>query len=170
MSQALDSGLEITVTDEDGTSAVAQAVAGVLRAGDVVALTGTLGAGKTFFVRSLARALGVPPEIPVRSPSFVLALVYEGRLPIFHLDLYRLTDEDELEAIGWRDWLDAGALCLVEWADRVPGALPAVRLDVHLEPTGVEERRITLGARGWPAARVVELRSAVSLAPTGTPL
>lgn len=153
--------MEFSVTDEGGTVAFAAALADVLRPGDVVALTGTLGAGKTFFARALARALGVPPEVPVCSPSFTLVNVYEARLRIFHFDLYRLSDEDELEAIGWRDWLDGEALCLVEWADRVPGAIPAVRLELHMEPTGLEARRLTVRARGWSEERRGELERAL---------
>jgi tRNA threonylcarbamoyladenosine biosynthesis protein TsaE len=151
----------VLAATEDETAALARALAGVVRAGDVVALVGELGTGKTTFVRALARALGVPEEVPVNSPSFTLVHVYAGRLPIHHFDLYRLGDEDDLEAIGYRDYLGAAGLCVVEWADRVPGAAPPVHLRLTGRITGPASREWELVAFGWSEERWARLEVAL---------
>lgn len=100
---------------EQETEALAQALARELKAGDVLALDGDLGAGKTAFTRGLARGLGYPGR--VQSPTFTVVNEYEGgRLPLFHFDLYRLTSPDELFDIGFEDYLDRGGVCCVEWS------------------------------------------------------
>lgn len=152
----------VLVTSEDGTVALAQAIAPLLEGGDVVALVGPLGAGKTFFTRALARALGVPPEVPVRSPSFMVLDVYQGRLPIIHFDLYRLSEADELEAVGWRDWLGEGGVCVVEWADRIPESMPESMLVVSLWPTAPEVRSVEVTACAWSDDRCRRLEAALS--------
>ena len=105
-----------------------------LRPGDVVALVGGLGAGKTCFCRGLARGLGVPPTVPITSPTFTVMNAYAGgRLPVYHFDLYRLSDLDELEAVGYRDFVGGDGVALLEWADRVPDGLPERYIEVRLE-------------------------------------
>lgn len=95
-----------------------------LRAGDVIALIGGLGAGKTHFTMGLVRGLG--SDEAVTSPTFTLVHEYRaGRLPVFHFDFYRIERETELLNIGWDEYLDAGGVCVVEWADRFPALLPA---------------------------------------------
>lgn len=143
--------------DEDGrerielpevadTWALAARVAAELSPGSVVALEGELGAGKTEFTRGLARALGVPAEQTVRSPSFVLLNVYTGgALPLAHFDAYFLEGEDDFEQAGFLDQRSQGAVVVVEWADRVRGALPDDAVRIELEHTR-EGRRAWLGA------------------------
>ena len=100
---------------EAETEALAQELAGQLKPGEVLALDGDLGAGKTAFTRGLARGLGYPGR--VQSPTFTIVNEYEGgRLPLFHFDLYRLGDPDELFDIGWEDYLSRGGVCAVEWS------------------------------------------------------
>jgi tRNA threonylcarbamoyladenosine biosynthesis protein TsaE len=99
--------------------------------GDVVALEGDLGAGKTQLVRGACRGARVPAE-QVASPTFAIVAAYHGRLPLNHADLYRVADEDELYATGFGDLVGGEAAMLVEWADRCPGALPAERLSIRL--------------------------------------
>ena len=113
------------------TEAAGAALAARLRPGDVVAYRGGLGAGKTAFTRGLARGLGCAGR--VSSPTFTLVNEHEGRLPLFHFDLYRLGGEDELFDIGWEDYLDRGGVCAVEWSERAAGALPAGTIRVTLE-------------------------------------
>jgi tRNA threonylcarbamoyladenosine biosynthesis protein TsaE len=116
--------------------------------GDVVALIGDLGAGKTQLVRGACEGARVPPR-EVASPTFAIVATYHGRIPIHHADLYRLADEDELHATGFFDLLGGAGAVLVEWADRIPGALPAERLDVRLEHAAAPStRRVTLVATG----------------------
>lgn len=113
------------------TEALGAELAGRLEPGDVVAFTGDLGAGKTAFVRGLARGLGIPDR--VTSPTFTIVNEYEGgRLPLFHFDMYRLGSADELYDIGWEDYLARGGVCAVEWSEQVSGALPedAVWVDI----------------------------------------
>ena len=103
-----------------------------LRPGDVVALVGELGAGKTQLVRGICRGAGVP-DAEVASPTFAIVAAYHGRLPVHHADLYRVADEDELYATGFTELVSGDGALLVEWADRIPGALPPERLEVRLE-------------------------------------
>ncbi len=104
----------------------------LLQPGDVVALVGDLGAGKTQLVRGICQGAGVP-EREVASPSFAIVATYRGRIPIHHADLYRLAGEDELYATGFSDLVGGEGALLVEWADRIPGALPTARLELRLE-------------------------------------
>ena len=138
-----------TSCSEDATLALARALGARLRAGDTVALVGGLGAGKTVFVRGLALGCGTSPETPVCSPTFTLAHSYPGTLSLHHLDLYRLSEPDELEAIGYRDYLaiEAGAVA-VEWADRFPDVLPPDHVTVRLRIVDATRRAITLEGEG----------------------
>ena len=130
-----------------------------LQPGDVVALVGELGAGKTQLVRGICRGAGVP-ESEVSSPSFAIVATYRGRLPVHHADLYRVADEDELRAIGFEELVGGDGVLVVEWADRAPGALPPERLDVRLEhdERADSTRHLTLvgtGARHAELARQI---------------
>jgi len=121
----------IDLPDEAATAALAHRLAPVLRAGDVIALRGDLGAGKTAFARALIRAL-TSPEEEVPSPTFTLVQSYDALLGrIFHFDLYRVTSPDELTEIGWDEAL-ADGLVLVEWPERAGTLLPVARIDIEL--------------------------------------
>lgn len=111
--------------------AVAGAVGVLLRAGDVVVLAGDLGAGKTTFVKGVAAALGVDEVIV--SPTFTIAREYEGRVPVRHVDAYRIEDIRELREIGLDELLGGDGVTLVEWGDRISAALPSERLEVRLD-------------------------------------
>jgi tRNA threonylcarbamoyladenosine biosynthesis protein TsaE len=135
----------------------------LLRPGDVVALVGDLGAGKTQLVRGACAGAGVRPE-DVSSPSFAIVATYRGRLPVHHADLYRIADEDELYATGFGDLVGGDGALLVEWADRVAGALPEEKLTVRLEhhPTAASVRGIAVegvGSRHAALARALGSRS-----------
>ena len=106
------------------TFAFGQSIAAALLAGDVLALCGDLGAGKTHFVKGVAAGLGITAE--VTSPTFTLIHEYPGgRLPLFHFDFYRLESENDLLRIGFDDYLDAGGVLAIEWAEKFPALLPA---------------------------------------------
>jgi len=145
---------EVSVEDEAGTRAAAGALAALLVPGDVVAFEGPLGAGKTFFIRALAEALGVPPEVGVASPSYALVHLYDGgRLGLAHLDLYRLGGEDELEAIGFRDLIEGDRAVLVEWPERAPSLREIATFWVQLADLGPTRRRIAITFLDPAAAR-----------------
>jgi tRNA threonylcarbamoyladenosine biosynthesis protein TsaE len=130
------------------TFALGASLGRALSPGDVVALVGDLGAGKTQLVRGACEGAEVP-EREVASPSFAIVATYHGRIPVHHADLYRLADEDELHATGFHDLVGGAGAVLVEWADRIPGALPAERLEVRLEHArAASSRRVTLVGTG----------------------
>src|SRR5262245_30239393 len=131
--------LELSLASEDETARLGRAIAEVVEAGTVIGLVGPLGAGKTRLVRAIAEALGVEPEA-ISSPTFVLIQEYEGRLPVYHFDTYRLNSPSAFEDLGVADYWDSG-VSLVEWADRVAGLLPEDRWTIALEPAGPTTRR-----------------------------
>lgn len=129
------------------TTAHGAAVARTLAAGAVLALVGGLGAGKTHFVKGLAQGLGAAPE-EVTSPTFTLIHEYiGGRLPLFHLDLYRLETVEEALGLGFDDYLGSEGVLAIEWADKFPELLPKTTRWIYFEVAAEEEvRRITEGA------------------------
>ena len=150
MPAATDLERQLTCPDPDATSALGRALAGAARAGDLVCLWGELGAGKTHLAKAFGAGLGVTDTIT--SPSFVLMAEYAGRLPLFHLDLYRLADATDVLGGGLVDDRQGGGVTVVEWPDRMAGALPDGRLDVRIDGTGDGPRSITIRA-GTPAYR-----------------
>lgn len=131
---------------EDETLALAAAFAVSLKPGDAVALHGPLGAGKTLFSRGVARALGY--EGPVSSPSYALVHEYAGRVPIYHMDLYRLAPGADWEEIGLSHYLDGRGICLVEWPERLPeGWSPFTHaVTLELAADSETERRVKISA------------------------
>ena len=133
------------------TEAVAATLAASFVGGECLALTGDLGAGKTQFVRGLVRGLGGNPR-SVSSPTFVLLNVYDtGRLTVYHLDAYRAGGADDFDAIGFPELLEQGGVVVVEWPSRVESLLPADRIDVRIEATDEQTRRIEVGGGGQPS-------------------
>jgi len=129
------------------TQAFGRALAGHLKPGDVVLLSGPLGAGKSELARGVARGLGVSE--PVTSPTFTLLNVYEsGRLTLHHFDWYRIRDPEELPAAGLDELIQGDWVTLIEWHERAEGLLPADCLKITLRPAGEETREITLSGRG----------------------
>ena len=127
---------------EEETEACGEALAASLHPGDVVALYGDLGAGKTAFVRGLARGLGITES--VSSPTFTIVNEYPGKIPLFHFDMYRLRDEQELFDIGWEDYLDRGGICALEWSERVERAIGPEAIRVTLRRLDDTRREITV--------------------------
>ncbi|WP_374575316.1 tRNA (adenosine(37)-N6)-threonylcarbamoyltransferase complex ATPase subunit type 1 TsaE [Phenylobacterium sp.] len=158
---SLVSARDIRLADEAATARLGAAIAGVLRPGEAVCLSGPLGAGKSTLARALIRALTAPDE-EVPSPTFTLVQFYDGRgLNIAHFDLYRLTSPDEAYEIGLDEALEDGA-ALIEWPERLEGALPADRLDIDLTPESGpdgEARRARLTPHGSWTGRGLEFGS-----------
>jgi len=133
--------------DETGTRRLGAALARALPPGTTVALIGTLGAGKTRLVQAVAAACGVPAGTVV-SPTFVLCQEYHGRRTLYHLDAYRLKDDDEFLQLGPEEYFASDGITLIEWADRVLDCLPPQRLEIHIDVVGDTARRFRLVAVG----------------------
>ncbi|HSS35994.1 MAG TPA: tRNA (adenosine(37)-N6)-threonylcarbamoyltransferase complex ATPase subunit type 1 TsaE [Patescibacteria group bacterium] len=144
----------VTTVSAEATRRLGAGLAAVAEAGDVIALSGDLGAGKTQFAKGFAEGLGVGAT--VNSPSFVLMAEYAGRLPLFHLDLYRLADASEAIGGGLIDERQADGVTLIEWAERLGAALPPDRLEVRIDGTGDEPRTIGLTALSSRLRRYLE--------------
>jgi tRNA threonylcarbamoyladenosine biosynthesis protein TsaE len=129
----------VRTASADETRAVAAALAAHLEAGDVVVLVGDLGAGKTTFAQGVARGLGV--DGPVTSPTFTLVQQYAGRLPVAHIDVYRLDRIQELHDLGFEELVDGPGVTLVEWGDTVRQVLPPEHVVVRIEPADADDAR-----------------------------
>jgi tRNA threonylcarbamoyladenosine biosynthesis protein TsaE len=122
----------IYVKSEEETRALGRELAEGLKAGDIVALIGDLGTGKTALTRYIAEALGV--KEPVTSPTFTIVREHkDGRLPLYHFDVYRVYDPDELYEIGFEEYLFGGGVCIIEWADLIEDLLPAGTLIINIK-------------------------------------
>ena len=129
--------------DVNATIKFGAQLAGQLIAGDVIALSGDLGAGKTHLSKGIASGLGVDPDL-VNSPTFVLLQQYDGRLPVYHFDTYRLSEPAEFEDIGGLEMLEHAGVCLIEWPQRIEELLPKRTIRIEIAATDVETRNITI--------------------------
>lgn len=135
--------LEIISHSEPETEALAQALTAGFTAGDLIVLSGSLGAGKTVFVRGLAKAMGIDPT-SVSSPSFTIVNEYPAQVPLYHFDLYRLKDVDELYEVGWDDYLIRPGLVVVEWGEKASEKLPPAYYRINFERLNDSDRKITV--------------------------
>jgi tRNA threonylcarbamoyladenosine biosynthesis protein TsaE len=140
--------LTLDLSDLAATEALGRRLGRLLFPGAIVALVGPLGAGKTHLTRAVAEGLGIADSRAVSSPTFVLIQEYRARLPVYHFDAYRLRGEGEFFDLGAHEYLEGDGVCLVEWADRVAGCLPAEHLRVELAVMGETSRRATVTGRG----------------------
>jgi tRNA threonylcarbamoyladenosine biosynthesis protein TsaE len=155
--------LQLVSTSPEATRAFATRLAGAAEAGDVVCLWGELGAGKTVFAKGFGAGLGVIDTIS--SPSFVLMGEYAGRLPLFHIDLYRLASAQEAVDGGLLDDRQSTGVVLIEWPDRLGSALPEDRLDVRIEGGADDPRTLRLEAHGALGERYREAARAAGARP-----
>ncbi|HUG47894.1 MAG TPA: tRNA (adenosine(37)-N6)-threonylcarbamoyltransferase complex ATPase subunit type 1 TsaE [Candidatus Limnocylindria bacterium] len=146
--------VELRTHSAEETRSLAASLAGAAQAGDRIALIGPLGAGKTQFAKGFAAGLGVRDV--VNSPSFTLMAEYDGRLPLFHQDLYRLAGAEEALTGGLLDERQAEGVTLSEWADRLPSEIDPQRITVRIEVLPGDERRITLEAAEQTQQRYLE--------------
>jgi len=145
----------LVTSSPEETIGVGQRLGVLLEVGDVVALTGTLGSGKTCFTKGLALGLDVHPATVITSASFALVNEYQGRCRFFHMDLYRLSGPLEFASAGLEEFLFDGGVAAVEWADRVPEALPEQRIDVEFAIIDDHRRQITLSGRQPRAVKII---------------
>ena len=140
--------IAVTTSSPDETRILGASLAPTLVPGDVISLSGDLGAGKTVFVQGLATALGV--ETPVTSPTFTIVHEYEGRYPLIHMDVYRLDSFQEVIDLGFEELLDPGAVLLVEWGEAVTPLFPRSFLEIDIRQVpdeGPERRRFVFRPR-----------------------
>ena len=134
--------MQYTTNSPAETEAIGAALGKILKPGTVIAYRGDLGAGKTAFTRGLAKGLGCTDM--VTSPTYTIVNEYlNGRMPLFHFDMYRLGSSDDLWDIGWEDYLERGGICAVEWSERGEDAREDA-ISITIEKTGEESRRITI--------------------------
>ncbi len=139
--------MDLFLSSRNETESFGKAIGRTLQGGEVLALIGELGAGKTTLVRGIAAGLQAPPS-SVSSPSFVLIHEYRGRQPLIHADFYRLRTVAEAESIGLSEYLNDGSIIAVEWADRFEAQLPGDRLDIRMSHRSSSARKVTLTAHG----------------------
>lgn len=147
----------LTAHSADATRAIGARLGQAARPGDVIALSGDLGAGKTCLVQGLAAGLGVGG--PVTSPTFVLVAEYAGRLPLYHVDLYRTERLEEIRALGLEEMFDGDGVTVVEWAEKADPILPARTIRVRIEGVGDEPREIEVAGLGPERAEALRLDS-----------
>ena len=143
-----------TSTSEVETARFGQRLAKALSPGDVIALQGPLGAGKTRLVQAIAAELGCSQSFVV-SPTFTLIHEYDGRLPVYHVDAYRLKDSDEFLDMGGGELLSGDGVCLIEWADRIGDLLPQDHLRIDIEVTSEQSRVFACRASGSHSTQII---------------
>lgn len=132
---------------EQDTVKTGEVFAKRLKGGDMVALSGDLGAGKTTFVKGIAKGLGIKNYRYVNSPSFVLVREYKGRIPLFHFDIYRLNNLKDIEDIGYEEYLGRGGVVVIEWAGKMKRILPKAYIGIKLKIKSKNERVININEK-----------------------
>lgn len=130
----------------DDMEKLGRSIGALCRSSDVISLRGSLGAGKTVFAKGVARALGIGEAIV--SPTFTLVQEYDGRIPMNHMDLYRITSEEDFQMIGGEDMLYSDGVCLIEWSEIINDMLPDGTLFVQIEVNSDQSRTVTLTGSG----------------------
>lgn len=152
---------EVMSHSPEQTGHLGEFLARHLLPGDIVAFFGELGAGKTCMIQGICRGLGVPEEVYITSPTFVLMNRYQGRLPIYHFDFYRLTCEEEIIGVGYEEYLFGEGVSLIEWADRAGGLLPEGCMQVRMQVVSPTGRRIEISAQGGGYEKRLSMWSAM---------
>lgn len=135
------------------TEQLGACLARALKEGDVVTLSGELGAGKTRFSQGIASGLGVDSSVPVTSPTFTILNEYQGRLPLYHFDFYRLGIGSDLRELGFEEYLAGSGVCLIEWPERLAGGFADSYLEIVITVIDEETRQITVTAHGPSAVQ-----------------
>ena len=150
-----EEGVEIVTRGPEETIRLGKSLGELLRPGDVVALIGDLGAGKTTLAKGIAAGAGVEDESEVTSPTFVLVNEYQGRFPVYHADLYRLQEAPEVEDLGWEEFIFGEGISLLEWAEKIPEILPEERIEIRIFWIGLEERKFLIAGKGTQAKNIL---------------
>lgn len=146
---------EIVTHNPEGTLKWGARLAAQLREGDIICLSGDLGAGKTTLVKGIARGLKIK-EVQVNSPTFILMNSYQGRLPLYHFDLYRIDGPKDILNIGYEEFLYSDGVSVVEWADKLGSLFPDDCVKIQLSMRGENERRLKVSSRGKRSRQIFE--------------
>jgi tRNA threonylcarbamoyladenosine biosynthesis protein TsaE len=138
----------IELSSLEKTLALGEQLGKVAEPADIITLKGDLGAGKTALTQAIGRGLGVDPKIYITSPTFSLLQEYQGRLPLYHMDLYRLAGADDIENLGFTEYLYGDGLTVIEWPERLGSLMPSERLHIHLLITGENSRNAQMKIHG----------------------
>lgn len=136
--------MEFISKSSEETIELGKKIGKALKPGDILAFYGDLGSGKTTMIKGIALGLGVKERDIVKSPSFIMVNEYKGRCPIFHIDLYRVKNDEEILSIGFDDYLYGNGVCLIEWAEKAENELPNKLIRVDLTALSLEERKIII--------------------------
>lgn len=151
----MDTSLSFSAKNIGDTLSFGKKLGSTLKIGEVIALTGELGAGKTTLVQAIATGLGIPSDVIVCSPSYTLVNEYDGRIPLFHFDLYRLEDAKDIHELGFEEYLEGEGVSIIEWADIAPNLLPAEHLKIDIKIINEDEREMAVTALGERYKRVL---------------
>lgn len=132
---------------ERETLAIGAIMGAIMKAGDVVGLSGELGSGKTCFTRGIAEGLQVSHHYCIASPTFTLVNEYPGRVPLIHMDMYRLSDSSQISEIGFDEYLEGGSVVVVEWAEKISDMFPAHSFQVTIAHCHEQERKLDIEGR-----------------------
>lgn len=136
--------MEFVTKSLEESIALGKKIGSKLRPGDIVGFYGELGSGKTTMIKGVAMGLGVKEQDIVKSPSFIMINEYKGRYPIYHIDLYRVRNIEEVLSIGFEDYLYGDGVCLIEWAEKAEGQLPENIIKIEFESVSLTERKINI--------------------------
>lgn len=139
---------EIILKNVKETVAFGERLGRLISKGDIVALSGQLGSGKTTLMKGIAKGIGVKNARYVNSPSFVIVKEYKGKIPLYHFDVYRLDDPSGLETVGYKDFFYGEGATVIEWADKIRGFLPVEYLDIEMSVRSEHEREMKIDGRG----------------------
>jgi len=154
MSTSPDTAISVITKSPARTKALGRLMGRMLKAGDVIAISGELGTGKTVMIKGIAMGLGVG-ERNVTSPTFILMNEYKGRMPVYHFDAYRMARAAEIEELGADDYFFGEGVSVIEWADRIAGSLPADRLEVAASHVNESRRLFEMRATGPRSAEII---------------
>ncbi len=147
---------EFISENTESTSSFGRALGRFMHKGQVVALSGELGAGKTTLIKDICKGAGIPDDVVVCSPSYTLVNEYEGNIPVYHFDFYRLEGAKDIHELGYDEYLEGDGISLVEWADIAPEIIPPEHLEVRINIMGESERKLAVTARGKSYEKIVD--------------
>jgi tRNA threonylcarbamoyladenosine biosynthesis protein TsaE len=149
--------LKLISDSRERTLETGRQIGAILESGDVVALSGELGSGKTCLTQGIAKGLGVAENVPVVSPTFTLINEYPGKIPLFHLDVYRLSGSRDLEELGYEEYFYGSGIIVIEWAEKIRDILPANTLFVSMRYIDEGTREMIVEGPGEKIGRLEEL-------------